>query len=185
MKHKQKTYSSEICRCWKSCHDSVLRGFFDKSLQRKGKQRKVDLFHINYLMSLAWCLFCFVPFPLRWCPLDSETQLANTIARIHNIVGSGYAGFAIMAETKAKRYWQRGGNRPLRGASGLRQLDKRKLTALKSDNSIDLRNPSGAGSHSMQQRKARRPLNQLKCEHQKSVYTLKRYCISRRALTQT
>lgn len=37
----RKTYSSESWRCWKSCHDRVVRGFFDKFLQRGKNREKV------------------------------------------------------------------------------------------------------------------------------------------------
>jgi len=35
----RRTYSSEIWRCWKSCHDRVASGFFDKFLRGR-KQSK-------------------------------------------------------------------------------------------------------------------------------------------------
>lgn len=50
MKHQ--TYSSESWRCWKSCHDSVVRGFFDRFLQRKENQKNRNYEHffhdLNY-----------------------------------------------------------------------------------------------------------------------------------------
>lgn len=37
------TYSSLSWRCWKSCHDKVVSGFFDKFLQKKDKQGKSQM----------------------------------------------------------------------------------------------------------------------------------------------
>jgi len=53
------TYSSESWRCWKSCHDRVVRGFLDKFLLREKKQRYcyIELFHVNCLKSVMSVLF--------------------------------------------------------------------------------------------------------------------------------
>lgn len=67
MKHQ--TYSSASWRFWNSCHDSVVRGFFDRFLQRKENQRKRNYEHLfnyqNYkvlkyywTLYLLWGFFC-------------------------------------------------------------------------------------------------------------------------------